>query len=328
MVRKVKLPSLLERKIYKTGQTRGADDDVIYQNRVSRNSTVLIPFELIIPVENRCLLTKKYDNGYIVLLPPDYLFGEKRDETLAIMSNCGLRLGFNCLVFYSQRYQYNLYNPNTFGLRSVQPMSRQGDLGGDYVSRVSGTTSERMGKISFGYNVTTSKGAGIRLFEYSDKESIEKARCQLEAIYWMCHDSIEAAVEYEMSPEDAHERKKLVYEVAEKFGLLDKHLLIKNRIVDAELETVCPLCLAKISAKGFFSKVEQQEFRRVHDLTVTEVNLFHINELRYGEFNHQPYNLGWGHHHCNVVVKDSGIDNTLEWMHDVLVRNERFRTAP
>ena len=38
------LPSLLARKLYKTGQTRGADDDVIYQNRVGRNSTVLIPY--------------------------------------------------------------------------------------------------------------------------------------------------------------------------------------------------------------------------------------------------------------------------------------------
>lgn len=32
-----KLPELLERKISKTGQTRGADDDVIFQNRVSRS---------------------------------------------------------------------------------------------------------------------------------------------------------------------------------------------------------------------------------------------------------------------------------------------------
>ena len=35
-------PKLVQTKIYKTGQTRGADDDVIYQNRVGRNSTVLI----------------------------------------------------------------------------------------------------------------------------------------------------------------------------------------------------------------------------------------------------------------------------------------------
>ena len=42
----IKLPKLIESKIYKTGQTRGADDDVIYQNRVNRNSTVLIPYSV------------------------------------------------------------------------------------------------------------------------------------------------------------------------------------------------------------------------------------------------------------------------------------------
>lgn len=328
MGRNIKLPILLSRKIYKTGQTRGADDDVIYQNRVSRNSTVLIPFELIISAHNRYVLRKNYDNGYIVLIPPDYLFGEMRDETISIMNDCGLVLGVNCLVFYSQRRQYEKYLPDKFGLRYTQPMTRTGDLGGDYVCRISGTTSENMKKISFGYNLTTSKGAGIRLFEYADKEVIEKARIQLEAIYWLCNDSLDAAIEYGMSSEDARERKRLAIDEAKRQGLLNEVELIKNRIIDVDKDTVCPLCLAKISAKGFFSKVEQQEFRRVHDLTVTEVNLFHINELRYGEFNHKPYNLGWGHHHCNVVVKDSGIDNTLEWMHEILVRNERLNKAP
>ncbi|MBD5308340.1 MAG: restriction endonuclease, partial [Bacteroides sp.] len=38
-------------------------------------------------------------------------------------------------------------------------------------------------------------------------------------------------------------------------------------------------------------------------------------------FNHRPYNLGWGHHHCNVVVKDSGIEPTLDWMRRVLIKN-------
>lgn len=51
--------------------------------------------------------------------------------------------------------------------------------------------------------------------------------------------------------------------------------------------------------------------------------LFHIDELRYGVYNHKPYNLGWGHHHCNVVTKDSGIAKTLEWMQQVLDRNKK-----
>jgi hypothetical protein len=76
-----------------------------------------------------------------------------------------------------------------------------------------------------------------------------------------------------------------------------------------------------LSGQGFFSRLEQAEGREVHDLTVTKVNLFHIHELRYGAYNHRPYNLGWGHHHCNVVVKDSGIVETLEWMNKVVQRN-------
>jgi hypothetical protein len=43
--------------------------------------------------------------------------------------------------------------------------------------------------------------------------------------------------------------------------------------------------------------------------------------LKYGVYNHKPYNLGWGHHHCNVVVKDLGIIKTLEWMNEVVQRN-------
>jgi len=93
-------------------------------------------------------------------------------------------------------------------------------------------------------------------------------------------------------------------------------------MIDNENQTTCPLCLEKLSGMGFFNRMAQAEGREVPDLTVTEINLFHINELRYGVYNHKPYNLSWGHHHCNVVTKDSGITGTLKWMKDVLKRNE------
>ena len=44
------------------------------------------------------------------------------------------------------------------------------------------------------------------------------------------------------------------------------------------------------------------------------VNLFHLKELRTNEYNHKLYNLGWGHHHCNIVLGDKGIEETLKWM--------------
>ena len=86
-------------------------------------------------------------------------------------------------------------------------------------------------------------------------------------------------------------------------------------------KTICPLCLEELSGQGFFNRMEQAEGRGVHDLTITQLNLFHIAELRFGVLNHRPYNVGWGHHHCNVVVKDSGILETLKWMRGVVNRN-------
>ena len=67
------LPDLIKSKLYKTGQTRGADDDVIFQNRVNRNSTVLIPYEVfdffrVAPDNNGV-----FENGFIVLINRHYI---------------------------------------------------------------------------------------------------------------------------------------------------------------------------------------------------------------------------------------------------------------
>ena len=67
------IPTLLERKLYKTGQTRGADDDEIYQNRVSRNSTVLIPYKFY---KEEFSDNDIFERKFIVLLSPKEFFEE------------------------------------------------------------------------------------------------------------------------------------------------------------------------------------------------------------------------------------------------------------
>ena len=145
---------------------------------------------------------------------------------------------------------------------------------------------------------------------------------QLEYIYWNCIDSKEVSMAQGMTSQEVDDKIKLNIIEANKFGLSDFDRLNGKRILNKDKNTICPLCLEELSANGYYSKVLQAEGREVSDLTVTQLNLFHIDELRIGEYNHRPYNLGWGHHHCNVVVKDSGIDETLKWMSSVIERNK------
>jgi len=312
------LPVFLKTKIYKTGQTRGADDDVIFQNRVSRKSTVLIPFSLWDNFSAPPKGKDTFESGFICLLTPREYF--EIDNIDQLLADRGLALGVNTLVFYQLRSDWERFNP---ALRGWLPANNRAEsLLGQYVARVAATTSTNGEKISHGFNTTGMKGAGIRLFEYATTDSINECRIQLEAIFWLCHDSIQSAIEFLMPEEQALQRKQYCLDAATESNLLDFELLKKARILDENHITICPFCLEKLSSYGFFNRLVQSTGREVHDLTVTEINLFHIKELRYGEYNHRAYNLGWGHHHCNVVVKDSGIDETLNWMADVINRNK------
>lgn len=134
--RLAKLPQLLDRKIYKTGQTRGADDDEIYQNRVLRPSTVLIPYKCW----ELCAKPKDgsngYENGFIVLIPPADYFG--RANITAELTGKGLSLGQNALVFYETREQWQANNPA--GLKWKPAKRRTSPLDGNYVARIPATT--------------------------------------------------------------------------------------------------------------------------------------------------------------------------------------------
>jgi hypothetical protein len=314
------LPQLLERKLYKTGQTRGADDDEIYQNRVSRNSTVLMPYAMWTKYHSLMQDGKVFENGFIVLISPDEYFSHpnKKDGLAA----SGLILGENTLVFYETRESWYTNNPTSLNWQAAE--SRRPPLGGQYVARIPATTALDVGaKIIHGFS-GKNKGAGIRVYEYASSETISRCRNQLEAIIWLCADVEKVLTQHGMSDSAVLTRKTTNLEICREQGLLDLDMLEKMRIINRQGRAVCPLCLKELSAQGFLSRLEQAEGRKVLDLTVTELNLFHIEELRFGVFGHKPYNLGWGHHHCNVVVKDSGIRATLEWMKEVLLRNKNL----
>jgi len=297
----------IETKIYKTGQTRGADDDVIFQNRVARNSTVLIPYRDFESYHRMIQNGFQFEKGYIVLIRPEDFFEPSVANKL---KKFGLRLGANMLVFYETREQWKNYPI----LKSWKvATSRTAPLKGQYVARVPATTAKGEGKIIKGFNQTKLKGAGIRVYEYADAETIKLCKLQLEYLFWSCYD-IEVFLNSADKDGKLRKRKEATILEAEKSNVANKEQLLKARITDSMGFTICPLCLQRISAKNFATKIAQAEGREVPDLTVTDVSLFHINELRTGQFNHCLYNLGWGHHHCNVTIADRGVEATLEWM--------------
>ena len=147
-----KLPQLLGRKIYKTGQTRGADDDVIFQNRVGRNSTVLIPYTFWQQWHKPPEGEASFENGFIALISPPEYFGDKAIQEK--LSGRGLKLGQNSLVFYETREQWNAFNPDKLRWRAAE--SRLAPLKGQYVARVPATTAARdSGKIVRGFATTS-----------------------------------------------------------------------------------------------------------------------------------------------------------------------------
>jgi hypothetical protein len=309
------LPNIINRKLYKTGQTRGADNDEIYQNRVSRDSTVLIPYSQW-PVVKHGFPAGGFHRGFIVFASPAEYFelpGQIRPDL-----DRDLVLGSNFVVFYRSRADWNLYNPQN--LNWLPATSRLAPVGGQYIARVPNTTNENDRQEFHGFidNGSGGKGAGIRFFEYASPETLTATRYQLSYLIWHTAGIEDVAVEHGCG--SIAESRQHVVDYCEHHGLADHVRLSEVRVMRDDL-TVCPLCLQPMLATDFVDRLDQQAGREVLDLTCTKANLFHVEELRPGLFNHRTYNLGWGHHHCNTVVGDMGITGALHWMQELLCRN-------
>lgn len=132
MPKLARLPQLLQSKIYKTGQTRGADDDVIFQNRVGRNSTVLIPYE---QWERASALPEGeagFESGFIALISPRRYFDTRKIDDELVQH--GLEIGVNALVLYETRDEWKQFNPDKHGWMAAS--RRTSPLGGNYAARV------------------------------------------------------------------------------------------------------------------------------------------------------------------------------------------------
>lgn len=314
------VPPLIEQKLTKAGYTRGATPSEIFQNRVTRNNTVLIDLALW----DLCKAPEDgagaYEKGSIALVPPRWYFSTANPNE--VLHARGLTLGVNALLLFQKRADWTEFALGRTTLPDGTPFTvaerRTAPLGGVYFARVHGTVADGGEPFAVGFNSSAMRGAGIRVYEYASTATIASTRLQLEMLMWLCADAGAALTKAGMSEQEATFRRTAQEQLATSAGLLDLERLHQLRIINDAGRTVCPLCLNELSAADFMRRGEQVEGRETYDITITELSLFHIQELRPGKLQHKPYNLGWGHHFCNVVTKDAGIMGTLLWMQNVL----------
>ena len=318
---KTGLPEKIGTKIEKTGQTRGASPSQIYQNRVLRSSTVLI--RLKDWMENIPQPSAGFENGYIVYASPEEYFAGGSLEAPGTLPS-GLELGQNFLILYDKRPQLDEHPPKELGLSPA--LRRVAPLNGEYLVRVSGTTSKEKGAVREGLTTTGDRGAGIRAYEYASAAEVEATRLQLAFLAWRTEGIIKLASE--QGEEDPSRCKMLVDKACHDQGLADVALLQRARVLNAAEAAICPLCLKPILAAKLGDLEKQAVGREVHNSTFTAVNLFHLVGLLPGQFNHKRYNLGWGHHHCNTVARDNGLQWTIDWMRDVVAWNDQAPPPP
>lgn len=315
-----KLPRLLQSKIYKTGQTRSANDDVIYQNRANRNGTVLIPFESIHLFDISIFTSNRFESGFIVIISPEDYY--TNPETLVIMKARKLKLGVNVILFYETRAQWNAFNP--YKNKLIVAEKRTSPIDGHFVARVLSSPSRDEEKIILGFNTSRCKGAGIRVAEYASLLTIKSCYLQLEYLFWLCYNSKEVALGAGMTEIEIENRMTVISTACDNQKLSNNDRLYKTRIIDNVKNTICPLCLKKINAEAFLLNFLESDEKSDIDKDISPINLFYINQLKTGEFNHSPYNLAWGHHNCNMICKETGVIETIKWMKEVVVNTIIF----
>jgi hypothetical protein len=296
----VGLPDEIRNKIGKTKQTRGAQpyDRVVYQNRVNRNGLAVVPYAF----RDR-LHPDGFESGYVVMVRPEEYFsapGRVRDDF-----DPTVVIGTDAFVYYDNRRNFNQFPPRA----EWRARTRGGP--GEMVLRLPATTATDQAAAA---DRVEGDPQGIRFFEYASTAELNATCIQLALLSWHTE-----GIDAHRTDAGTGVPAALLQE-AERQGLWDTARLETLGVMLGG-RTICPLCRQHIRASELMTRVEQAEGREVFDLTITEVNLFHMNDLKPGWYNHHRYSLGWGHHHCNAVARDRGLAPTVQWMAEVLRRN-------
>ena len=175
------------------------------------------------------------------------------------------------------------------------------------------------------FTIPAQAGLGNYDYDYASADEIEHVRYQMAyLIYKVPGMKKELQEQTGFSADKIFACEKHVTNYCNKNNLLNFKLLASINAWDIDKNVpICPLCKFELTAKEFFTTIDQDEGREEEDNTQSSIELMHIVPLKAGEFNHRTYNLGWGHKHCNIIQGPDSIAETLNKL-KVILRNNKI----
>ncbi|WP_265545121.1 BstXI family restriction endonuclease [Roseomonas mucosa] len=282
-----------KKKLGKAGfaTPRGGDKGA-YQNHVTRDNQVIIPFEHLAGSN-----VPHFQDGYVIrLYPEQYFEGEKVPK--AIFASGSVRVGENAFVLYRTYDQWERFPPMDHwearhlvrgGARVTQRGGGATDAG-HYVKRIA----------AHGNRTEISEGPpqGIFAPEYCDAETNYLSKCMLAWLITRTIDSPYVSTQAEWLEAILSAEGIFNTDIFERKGLTRNGL------------TNCPLCLRNVKYRELHATVAFSEedallnagIQVINATRSTIVNLFHMSPLTYSDVCHHAENAAWGHAICNTKL--------------------------
>ena len=342
------LPSFLKTKIEKTNLGRAGSG--IYNRHNPRDNRVIMHLSTYKTIlqKNKSFLDN-FKNGYAVRLKPEEYFVPDANFPPSLV------LGFNTFIYIKSKEQYETYDKFCKKLDEVWELRSQADENNkeaSWIGSVAYFVNNPKLKVSHICDKATKeddkveekkkwrekfknheidnkfpgRGLGNYDIDYASEEVIKNTRFQLSYLIWHVKGMFKQILME--SPHDLNylnKCKKNIQKYCDENQLLDFKKLASVGAWDLkEKVPTCPLCLAPLQAKEIFQKASQVEGREEEDNTSYTIELMHIESLTPGKLNHRCYNLGWGHKICNMIQGPRSIDETYDYMNDILKKANKL----
>lgn len=310
-----------KRKLGKAGfaTPRGGDKGA-YQNHVTRDNQVIIPFEHLAGSN-----VSHFRDGYVVRLFPEQYFDSEKVPK-AIFANGAIRVGENAFVLYRTYDQWERFPPMDDwevrhllrgGARFTQRGGSSTDAG-HYVKRIAAHGSRP--------EISEGPPQGIFAPEYCSAETNYLSKCMLA---WLIIRTID-------SPYVATQAEWLEAIISAE-GIYDTDSFERRGLTRNGL-TNCPLCLRNVRYSELHATVSFSEedallnagIQVINATRSTIVNLFHMSPLTYSDVCHHAENVAWGHAICNTKLGQrhcySVSDLTEVGMKVAVLRDGKYET--